>query len=35
MVTLPSTMDVDGEAITLMSTDAEGLEGITEMFHET
>ncbi|OBT47770.1 hypothetical protein VE00_02219 [Pseudogymnoascus sp. WSF 3629] len=35
MMTLPSTMDVDGEAVTLMSTDAEGLEGITEMFHET
>jgi ATP-binding cassette subfamily C (CFTR/MRP) protein 1 len=28
-------MDVDGEAVTLMSTDAEGLEGIAEMFHET
>lgn len=27
-------MNEDGEAITLMNTDAEGLEGIAEMFHE-
>lgn len=35
MMTLPSTMNEDGEAITLMNTDAEGLEGIAELFHET
>lgn len=34
MMTLPCTMNEDGEAITLMNTDAEGLEGIAEMFHE-
>ncbi|KAJ9155467.1 p-loop containing nucleoside triphosphate hydrolase [Pleurostoma richardsiae] len=35
MISLPSTAREDGEAITLMSTDAEGLENIVEMFHET
>lgn len=33
-MTLPSTINEDGEAITLMNTDAESLEGITEMLHE-
>lgn len=35
MMNLPSTTSQDGEAIGLMSTDAEGLEGVAEMIHET
>lgn len=31
----PSIAYDDGEAVTLMSTDADGLDGIAEMAHET
>jgi ATP-binding cassette, subfamily C (CFTR/MRP), member 1 len=31
----PSSEYEDAEAITLMSTDVDGLEGVTGMFHET
>lgn len=32
---LPRAAHDDGEAVTLMTTDTEGLDGVPEMFHET
>jgi hypothetical protein len=34
-VSLPSVAHKNGEAVTLMTTDSEGLDGAPEMFHET
>jgi hypothetical protein len=34
-VSLPSVAHRNGEAVTLMTTDSEGLDGAPEMFHET